>query len=64
MSEWIKCSEKMPNDPAWVLVYADGAINCMAYAGGQWKDWIRAQSHNIPINKITHWMPLPESPKD
>lgn len=47
----------------WVLVYADGAVNCMAYSGGgQWKDWTNAQCHNIFIEEITPWMPLPKSP--
>lgn len=66
MGEWIKCSDSMPCGPdesRWVLVYADEAINCMAYTRGRWEDWTGATMHNIRTDDITHWMPLPEPPK-
>ncbi|OGC94038.1 MAG: hypothetical protein A2W25_11695 [candidate division Zixibacteria bacterium RBG_16_53_22] len=61
MSNWISMKNRLPESPAWVLVYASGAMNCMAYDGG-WKDWTAAQAHNIAIDDITHWMPLPWPP--
>ena len=62
--EWISVKDKLPDDSSWVLVYADGAMNCMGYYKGKWVDWIQAQASNIIINDITYWMPLPERPKD
>lgn len=62
---WIPISERLP-DPGycWVLVYADGAMNCMAWHDGAWHDWTNAQAHNIFPDEITHWMPLPSAPED
>lgn len=63
MSQWISVEDELPpSDNCWVLVYADGAINCMGYSDGQWGDWTYAKAHNIAIGEITHWMPLPEAP--
>lgn len=65
MSEWISVDDRLPgdkDDSFWVLVYADGAMNCMAYSNG-WKDWTNAKTHNICIDQITHWMPLPGDPE-
>ena len=60
--EWISVNEHLPDDPSWVLVYADGAMNCMAFDEGQWKEWTAAKAHNIFLPAITHWMPLPKPP--
>jgi len=62
--EWIPVKERMPDDPSWVLVYADGAINCMGFHKGQWRDWTMPQAGNIVIGSITHWMPLPDGPSE
>lgn len=65
MSEWIKCSDRMPNGgdhEVFVLVYADGAMNCLAYYKGEWQDWCKANHLNVAISDITHWMPLPLPP--
>jgi len=65
---WVSIKESgypCPKDKsAWVLVYADGAVNCMAYSEGLWKDWTKSQCHNIVVQDITHWMPLPENPSE
>jgi len=60
--EWISVEDELPKEQSWVLVYADGAMNCMAYYKGEWKEWTSAQAHNIVIGSITHWMPLPDKP--
>lgn len=63
MAGWISCSDRLPVAPdLWVLVFADGAYNCMAYADGKWQDWTEASMHNIRIEEITHWMPLLAAP--
>jgi len=63
--KWISVKDGLPpEDKCWVLVYADGAMNCMAYFDGRWVDWVGATAHNINVNDITHWMPLPVSPDD
>lgn len=60
--EWIACSERLPNEVEWCLVFADGAMNCMAFNNGNWEDWVSAALPNIRAGEITHWMPLPAAP--
>ena len=60
--EWISIKDRLPDDQSWVLVYADGAMNCMGFSKGKWQDWTIQSASNIVIDSITHWMPLPERP--
>lgn len=52
--------ETAPEEGAWALVYADGAINC-AYVqrGITPSDWTNPKNPNVVPELITHWMPLP-----
>lgn len=62
MSEWIKCSERMPNDFEDVLVSDGGNVEVMwRDCDGFWDCWAPRNS-NIDIDDVTHWMPLPEPP--
>lgn len=70
---WIKCSERMPPEHTAVLVACtdtDDGLGPAVYAGflsdGRWI----SQDHSglelatdIPF-PVSHWMPLPEPPKD
>ena len=61
--EWIKISERLPEDIGHYLVYyKECDIGCIAWSFynslGQW-----ASSYNTFYEDITHWMPLPEPPK-
>jgi hypothetical protein len=66
---WISVEDRLPDgsvDETWVLVCADGAMNCMAYSKGKWKRWACKESDplfNIRVDNITHWMPLPDPPE-
>lgn len=71
MSEWIKCSERLPDDDNFVLVTNGKHTGIGAYLHDdhleddeRWQD-----EHFEFINKqskysVTHWMPLPETPKE
>ena len=66
MSEWIPITEQIPPEGEYVLVYgkslypnpnvAQFAVS-EVYDGNYWSGFGRT-------NKITHWMPLPEPPKE
>lgn len=65
MSEWIKMSDRLPNEEVY-LVYAENADPGKPFIYTAFWDAILKRWQGIPIiwaNAITHWMPLPEKPK-
>ena len=63
MSEWIKCSERMPEKLDDVLVSDGDNVEVMwRDCDGFWDCWAPRNS-NIDIDDVTHWMPLPEPPE-
>jgi len=63
---WIACSERLPDESrpheGYVLVWADGAVDCLAFYKGQFVNWTNPESPNVYPEYITHWMPIPPSP--
>lgn len=66
-SEWVKVSERLPNDGRSVLVYA--AIDCLCFTttgyveSGEWfLNWV--QEIGEPDLVPTYWMPLPTPPEE
>ena len=65
--EWISVKDRLPErtvPPHDVLVYHD--LNCGMFVDRAWyshekKRWRSAIGMNL---KVTHWMPLPEPPKE
>lgn len=63
---WIKCTEQLPPKDIKVLCcYSDQYMDIMEY----WYDDEKGKPEfwnppNPPINNVTHWMPLPEAPKE
>lgn len=59
---WIPVTERMPVAPnLWVLVYADGSVNCMAWSRGRWNRWACSEDDplfNVTPSEITHWHEL------
>lgn len=64
---WIKTSERLPEPGENVLVLDKGLEMNVAYLsaptnfGSVWKDSIK---YRVYKPEITHWMPLPEPPKE
>ena len=56
VSEWIPCSERMPEHGDMVLVFNGNSIeiDALATGGFDFECW---------CDSVTHWMPLPEMPE-
>ena len=67
MSEWIKCSERLPTQHIKfgyiktsneVIIYDGNRVTTAKYTDT--KTWVNAGSWNI--KNVSHWMPLPPRP--
>ena len=61
-SEWISVKDRLPEMFTDVMVYTDRYGGRIEFAHIGIQGWI----HNgaILIPSVTHWMPLPETPKE
>ncbi|URY99398.1 hypothetical protein HC6_0053 [Escherichia phage HC6] len=58
MSQWIKCSERMPEQFKAILVFNEyGEI----WSGAYDRYW-DFYCDNVLVECVTHWMPLPDPP--
>lgn len=70
MTEWIKCSERMPEEFADVLVVTeDSQVRegyHFVYAGAPpvWKIYCYRKLYVNDVEIVTHWMPLPPPPTE
>ena len=70
LPRWIPVTERLPEDFKAVLVYTPKFLNqFMAYHKDDgWRVWSPQDNHGVPFingqGEITHWMPLPEPPKE
>ena len=54
-SDWVKCSERMPEHGDMVLVFNGNSIEIDALATGEF-------DFECWCDSVTHWMPLPTPP--
>lgn len=63
-SKWIKCKDKLPSNNDDVLVVVvdndDAEIRVGFHDNGCWYSY----TDDNKLAKVTHWMPLPDLPKD
>jgi hypothetical protein len=57
-SKWIPVSERLPEQGQEVIVYSGGVLKPTVFACQFWN------KHYDSWARITHWMPLPEPPKE
>ena len=67
MGEWISVKDRLPEDCKKILVVnGRGYISISSLwrkDGSKWT-WVDSAGHFNHVNDITHWMPLPEPPKE
>lgn len=64
MSEWIKCSERLPKVNQSVLaVRLDTVCNLYLHESGKWKTDGYSIKEHVGFDDVTHWMPLPAAPE-
>lgn len=63
MTEWIKCSERLPEErDGFVLAYLiGGTIEQLIWCERGW--WECSSGYFCPRDHVTHWMPLPDAPE-
>ena len=63
--DWISVKDKLPKKETAVLVWR-GMVDICGYMGN--KIWLTDDENMYPVTAeergITHWMPLPEPPKE
>jgi hypothetical protein len=57
-SQWIACSEQLPDADIEVLAFADEAMYLAVYEPDGW--WSACRGYML--HRVTHWMDLPEAP--
>ena len=67
--QWISVKDRLPTDKRFVLVYVKHPVShsfpawsCIMtdmYLGDRW-----AENADEEVHEVTHWMPLPEPPKE
>lgn len=70
MNEWIKVEDKLPNNGDYVLTFSCGRVDIqMCYINmtsrKNQKKWYFCDHNDDWIDDyVTHWMPLPNLPKE
>lgn len=65
MSEWISVNDRLPEVNEWVITFYGNSYGCIM-AVLQWTGefWLDAYRNPEMPELITHWMTLPEPPKE
>lgn len=65
VQEWIPVSERLPKDGIRVLVLHDDGVVRIGMSRGYFPSIVsKTHTKAYGITEVTHWMPLPESPKE
>jgi len=61
---WISVEDRLPEKDKDVLCYSNknGGYMFFGYRGWMIEEWMEGGS--LHIGNVTHWMPLPEAPKE
>lgn len=71
--QWISVKDRMPEQAGCYLVYRQhfygwgipGQITVCYWDGIDWfDDYVDAEGYELPEDSVSHWMPLPDPPKE
>ena len=64
--KWIPVTERFPEDDNFLVALADGTVGEAFQMEGNiyWQELIASWEVEEPLEGATHWMPLPEPPKE
>lgn len=66
--EWIKCSDRLPKVGQEVLILSsqDGIMSSTLQPDGSWLKYIPSIVYGTgsDARDVSHWMPLPQKPKE
>jgi hypothetical protein len=64
VQEWISVKDRLPENEKCVLVYSqDGGVAEGKY-NARFNEWVQFRWNVTELKNVTHWMPLPEPPKE
>ena len=63
-NEWISVQDRLPEINTYVLIVYAGYSMFVAYRDNSEGDLCFRGDDGNPLYNITHWMPLPEPPKE
>ena len=59
---WVRCEERLPDDSRDVIIFhTSGIVGVGSFIRPNWYQWY--SGGGLPVD-VTHWMPLPEPPKE
>lgn len=61
--EWISVNDRLPDDGQEVVTYKNGIYEIQKYEKRR-NGWISRSYWFWTMATVTHWMPLPEPPKE
>lgn len=62
--DWVKAEDALPKMNDVVVIYVQGVVSVGSYLGDFRSDPVWAYADSETAYGVTHWMPLPDPPKE
>ena len=60
--EWVKVSDRLPDEDEDVITYNGWYVHTATYNGGFYEHNLGCDGDSALVNNVTHWMPLSSPP--
>ena len=64
VQEWIPVKDRLPEDSVAVNLHTRSGVVGTGFYDKQTKSWVQCYSGGSLVVDVTHWMPMPEPPKE